>query len=197
MAGPQSFTLVQHFAMTVNRYDIRARATDGVAGSVTAWAQETRMPFKREVTFYADRARTQPIFGFKPSRKHREVGDVYDVADAEGQLIGTLRKDVARSLLRSTWHVSTPDGLTAVGRERSLGVAIGRRIFDLLNGPPIAWRFHFDFMTSDGQVVLTSQCERAIRDLYEITMPVLPDGRQLDWRVGAAMAVALDALQRR
>jgi hypothetical protein len=61
----------------------------------------------------------------------------------------------------------------------------------------IAWRFHFDFTSSDGQVVLTSQSERAIRDLYEIPIPVLADGRQLDWRVGAAMAVALDALQRR
>jgi hypothetical protein len=66
-----------------------------------------------------------------------------------------------------------------------------------VNGPPFAWRFHFDFITGDGQVVLTSQSQRAIRDLYEITMPVLSDGRQLDWRVSAAMAVALDALQRR
>jgi hypothetical protein len=36
-----------------------------------------------------------------------------------------------------------------------------------------------------------------LRDVYEVTIPVLSDGRQLDWRVGVAMAVALDTLQRR
>ena len=63
-----------------------------------AWAQETRMPFKREVTFYSDDARTQPIFGFKPSSKRTEVGDVYDVTADQGEQIGTLREDVAKSL---------------------------------------------------------------------------------------------------
>jgi hypothetical protein len=32
---------------------------------------------------------------------------------------------------------------------------------------------------------------------FGVTIPVLSDGRQLDWRVGVAMAVALDTLQRR
>jgi hypothetical protein len=45
--------------------------------------------------------------------------------------------------------------------------------------------------------VLSSERRRSIRDRYELTVPKLSDGRQLDWRVAASMAVALDALQER
>jgi hypothetical protein len=33
--------------------------------------------------------------------------------------------------------------------------------------------------------------------VYDVTLPTAPNGWRLDWRVGAAMAVALDALQSR
>jgi hypothetical protein len=58
-------------------------------------------------------------------------------------------------------------------------------------------RFHFDFVTDGGETVLSSERRRSIRDRYELTVPTLADGRKLDWRVAAAMAVALDALQAR
>jgi hypothetical protein len=38
---------------------------------------------------------------------------------------------------------------------------------------------------------------RALRDRYDVELPTAPNGWRLDWRVGAAMAVALDALQSR
>jgi hypothetical protein len=89
-----------------------------------------------------------------------------------------------------------PEGLTAAGQERSGGVAIARRFLDSTGGfDPL--RYHFDFVTSDGQVMLTSERQRTLRDVYEVTIPVLSDGRKLDWRVGVGMAVALDILQRR
>ena len=57
--------------------------------------------------------------------------------------------------------------------------------------------FHFDFRAPDGQIVLSSERRRSLRDRYELTVPVLSNGWQLDWRVAGAMAVALDALQGR
>lgn len=57
--------------------------------------------------------------------------------------------------------------------------------------------FHFDFNAPDGTLVMSSLRRRAIRDVYEIELPAAPNGWRLDWRVGAAMAVALDALQSR
>jgi hypothetical protein len=135
------------------------------------------------------------VFGFK-ARQRIDLGATYDVTDPSGAVIGEFRKDFKKSLLRSTWHLSTPH-VSAVGQERSQGVAIARRILDIVGELPIFLRFHFDFTTPEGHVVLTSERRRSLRDRYEITLTPLPDGHALDWRVGAAMAVALDALQGR
>jgi hypothetical protein len=54
--------------------------------------------------------------------------------------------------------------------------------------------FHFDFTdTRTGAPVMSSQRIPAIRDRYDITV----QDPRLDFRVAAAMAVALDALQSR
>jgi hypothetical protein len=58
---------------------------------------------------------------------------------------------------------------------------------------PSPFLFHFDFTDTAGQVVLTSERGRSLRDRYTVTVP----GMKLDGRVAAAMAVALDALQAR
>jgi len=192
----ERFTLRQKITLMVNRYELRALADDGTEGPLLAMAQQKRMAFKEQVTFYSDEARTQPVFGFK-ARTRMDLAATYDVTDAAGAAIGEFRKDFGKSLLRSTWHLSTPDGLTSVGQERSQGVAIARRVIGLIGEIPIPLRFHFDFTTPDGQIVLSSERRRSIRDRYELTVPKLSDGRQLDWRVAASMAVALDALQER
>ncbi|WP_267884887.1 hypothetical protein [Jiangella alkaliphila] len=44
---------------------------------------------------------------------------------------------------------------------------------------------------------MSSERRRALRDAYDVNVPALPDGSRLDWRLAAAMAVALDALQSR
>ena len=195
-ATPQRFSLRQKITMMVNRYELRPLAEDGSEGPLAAFAEQKRMAFKEQVTFFADETRSEVVFGFK-ARKRMDLAATYDVTDAQGHVIGEFRKAFGKSLLRSTWHLSTPDGVVAVGQERSQGVAIARRIIDLVGDLPIPLRFHFDFTTADGQVILTSERQRSIRDRYEITLPPLGDGRTLDWRVAAAMAVALDALQAR
>lgn len=96
----------------VNRYELRSLADDGTEGPLIALAQQKRMAFKEQVTFYADEERTQPVFGFK-ARKRLDLGATYDVTDVDGNVIGEFRKDFGKSLLRSTWRMSTPDGLTA------------------------------------------------------------------------------------
>jgi hypothetical protein len=74
-------------------------------------------------------------------------------------------------------------------------VSSTRRIIDLFSS---SWlRYDFDFLTGDGNVLLTSDSESWTRGRYQVTIPLLSDGRQLDWRVGAAMAVALDTLESR
>ena len=164
-----------------------------------AVAQQKRMAFNEQVTFFADEARTQPVFGFK-ARQRMDLGASYDVTDASGAAIGSFRKEFAKSLLRSTWQLTTTDGLQATGTERSQNVAVARRLWELLpviGDLPSPFLFHFDFTAPDGAIVLSSVRRRSVRDRYDVELPTLPNGWRLDWRVGVAMAVALDALQSR
>ncbi len=162
-------------------------------------AQQKRMAFKEQVTFYADEARTQPVFGFK-ARKRIDLAATYDVTDASGTPIGSFRKEFAKSLLRSSWELTATDGLVASGTERNQTVAIARRLWELVpvvSDLPSPFLFHFDFTAPDGSIVLSSVRRRTLRDRYEVELPTLSNGWRLDWRIGAAMAVALDALQSR
>lgn len=194
LQGIERFTVTQKLTLMVNRYEIRSVTGDGQTGQLLAVAQQKRAAFKEQVTFYQDESRTTPLFSFK-ARQRLDLGATYDVLDASGQPIGSFRKDFAKSLLRSTWHLEA-SGLRATGSERNVGVAIGRRIWEATpigDAVPSPFRFHFDFVDSDGEVVMTSERGKSLRDRYLITLP----GARLDGRVAAAMAVALDALQSR
>jgi len=188
----ERFLVKQRITMMVNRYEVRTWASDGGDGDLLALAQQKRMAFKEEVTFYAEEERTTPLFSFKADRR-LDLATRYQVSDASGNPLGWFRKEFGKSLLRSTWHLGS-DGIEAVGRERSTAVAFARRAWELLPiDLPSPFVFHFDFVDPAGQIVLTSQRQRSLRDRYEVTVP----GARIDGRVAAAMAVALDALQSR
>ncbi len=180
-----AFFVSQKLTMMVNRYEIRAAGSDGAPGELMAIAQQKRMAFKEQVTFYADEQRTRAVFSFK-ARKTIDLGSGYDVYDEAGSPLGFFRKDFGKSLLRSTFHLSGP-GLEATGQERNQLVAIARRVVDL----PFA--FHFDFVDPAGQPVMSVERQFSMRDRYTVNVP---DPR-LDFRLAAAMAVGLDALMGR
>ena len=180
-----AFFMSQKLTLMVNRYEIRAAGPDGGPGQLMAMAQQKRMAFKEQVTFYSDEQRTQPVFSFK-ARKAIDLASGYDVTDANGSALGHFRKDFGKSLLRSTFHLSGP-GIEATGQERNQLVAIARRLVDL----PFA--FHLDFLDPAGRPVMSVEREFSMRDRYSVTVP---DPR-LDFRLAAAMAVALDALMAR
>ena len=199
VAGYDRFTVKQKITMMVNRYEIRSVDAAGGEGQLIAIAQQKRMAFKEQVTFFADEARTQPVFGFK-ARQRMDLAATYDVTDATGTPIGSFRKEFAKSLLRSTWQLTATDGLQATGTERNQNVAIARRVWEMvpiIGELPSPFLFHFDFTAPDGSIVMSSVRRRSLRDRYDVELPTAPDGWRLDWRVGAAMAVALDALQSR
>jgi hypothetical protein len=190
----ERFALTQKITMMVNRYEIHAVNSAGDPSGLLGVAQQKRMAFKEEVTFYSDESRSTAVFSFK-ARQRVDLGATYDVLDAGGSSIGSFRKDFGKSLLRSTWHLDAP-GVQAVGTERSSGVALARRAWEFLpvvNNLPSPFLFHFDFMDQGGQLVMSSVRRRALRDRYDVTVP----GARIDGRVAAAMAVALDALQSR
>ncbi|HET9256079.1 MAG TPA: hypothetical protein VFO16_12870 [Pseudonocardiaceae bacterium] len=189
------FFVRQKITVMVNRYQILDARPDGTEGALLAFAEQKRWAFKEHVTFYADEAKSRPVFSFK-ARQVLDVRAGHDVFDAQGQPLGYFKKEFGASLLRSTWQLSAP-GLEARGQERRLSIAILRRVWDFIPYVGDIWIpfvFHFDFVdTASGQLVMSSERKKTIRDRYRITVP---DPR-LDFRLAASMAVALDALQSR
>jgi hypothetical protein len=189
------FFVKQRITLMVNRYEIRVANPDGSEGALMAFAEQKRMKLKEEINFFTDESRTRQVFTFK-ARQRLDVHAEHDVLDEAGRPLGYVKKQFGASLLRSTWDLAAP-GLAAVGRERSQLIAILRRIWDLIPYIGEVWIpfvFHFDFVdAATGQPVMSSERVWAFRDRYEVTVP----DQRLDFRVAAAMAVALDALQSR
>src|SRR3712207_1160359 len=189
------FYVKQRITVMINRYEIRAANPDGSEGELLALAEQRRMKIKEEVNFYADESKSRRVFSFK-ARQRLDVHAEHDVFDEYGQPLGMFSKEFGASLLRSTWNLHAP-GVEARGQERRPVIAILRRIWEFIPYIGDIWVpfvFHFDFVdTRTGAPVMTSERQKAIRDRYVVTVP---DPR-LDFRVAAAMAVALDALQSR
>jgi uncharacterized protein YxjI len=190
-----AFSMKQRITMMANKYELIGTNPDGTDGPLLAFAQQKRMAFKEEVTFYSDDTKAQVVFSFK-ARKRLDLGSGYDVFDANGQPIGWFKKEFGKSLLRSSWQLSGA-GLEADGTERNPTIAILRRVWDFIpvvGEIPLPFIFHFDFKDrATGQPVLSVERKMSVRDRYRISVP---DPR-LDFRVAAAMTVALDALQSR
>jgi uncharacterized protein YxjI len=187
LQGTRQLIVRQRIRLMVNQYEIHAAGLDGSEGELIAFAQQKRLAFKEQVTFYTDDSRQYPVLGFK-ARQVIDLGATYDVFDAAGNPIGLFRKNFGQSLLRSTWHVQQPGLAEATGQERNVLVALLRRFTDWVSWFP----YHFDF-TSNGQPAFSVVRKWGLRDRYLVD---IPDPR-LDRRLVIAMAVALDALQAR
>ncbi|MBD8868906.1 LURP-one-related/scramblase family protein [Nocardioides donggukensis] len=181
-----AFQVRQKLTLMVNRYQISTLNPDGSEGPLLAFAEQKRMAFKEQVTFFTDETRSRPVFGFK-ARKRLDLNAGYDVTDESGQPLGYFKKEFGASLLRSTFSIEGP-GYAGRGQERNQVVALLRR-FAELDFLPV----HFDFTDSGGNPLMSSERRFTIGDRYRVTVP---DPR-VDFRVAAAVAVGLDALMSR
>jgi hypothetical protein len=181
-----TFYVKQKFAMTTNRYELYAANPDGSNGQLMGLAEQKRLAFKEQVTFYSDETKSRPVFAFK-ARRVVDLNAGYDITDETGQQIGFFRKDFGASLLRSTFHIEGP-GYQGTGQERSQAVALIRRFTDIPFLP-----IHFDFVSSEGQPLLGVERQSSVRDRYTVHVP----DQRVDFRVAAAVAVGLDALMQR
>jgi uncharacterized protein YxjI len=187
------FHLHQKVTMMVNRYQVFAD-TQGAPGELVAFVEQKRMAFREQVTIYTDATKAVVLARFV-ARKVIDVSGAYDVVDGEGRVLGLFRKLFKQSLLRSTWSLEQPGMEPIAISERSVAVAIFRRLWGFLpylGDVPFFVKFHFDW-TSAGRVIGSFNKVTRLRDHYVIEL----DEPALDRRLAIAQAVALDALQSR
>jgi len=183
MYVPQ-FVLKQRFAFTTNRYEVWAPGPQGE--TLMAVAEQKRLAFKEQVTFFTDDSKQRPVFAFK-ARQALDLGAGYDVTDEGGQQLAWFKKEFGASLLRSTFLIEGP-GYRGRGQERSPLVAVLRRFLDIPFLP-----IHFDYVAEDGRPLVSIERQGTVRDRYTVHVP---DPR-VDFRVAAALAVGMDALMQR
>lgn len=194
----------QKITAFTNKYEVYASQPDGSKAQLIAFAQQKRLAFKEKVIFYGDSGKTQVVFSFR-AEKVLDVHGRFIVEDAAGQIIGSFKKEFAKSLINSTWNIlGTDDKPVIQVSESDQTLAILRRFGgmipiagDIINIVTLLLRYHFIFTDlNTNQLVGTYQKTKLIRDHYLFSMTDESYNQQ-DWRVLTAMSVALDALQSR
>jgi uncharacterized protein YxjI len=183
----------------VNLYRVTPLAVgETPAGPPIAYVRQKKMKIKEEIRFFADEAETQELFQIKARTWLDTGGSKYDVIDAQEGNIGLLEHVFGKSLFRSTWRISTPEGEEiAIARERSQALAIVRRLIDFVPdiGGLIPIPYNFDILVGD-QVIGRMDRKFQLRDRYVLDLSGDPD-KKLDRRLAIALAIGLDTLQNR
>src|ERR671913_615650 len=194
------FFVQQQFAPIANIYRISAVGPDGNPAEPVAYVRQKRLKIREQIDFYTDESQSVPLMRLQ-ARKVFEFRGMTDVLLPDGgQVIGSVRKNFARSLLRSSWSVLDPAGReVATARERSMFFAVLRRAWALIpfvGDIPYFIPFHFEIHGPDGRLLGTYVRRWALLDRYLMDLSGDPQ-RWLDRRVMMAFTVALDALQDR
>ena len=186
MAGLEGdrFAIEQLIRPLVNLYRISAD------GEPVAFVRQKRMKLKEDIRFFADESQTEELFRLS-ARQVLDVRGRFDVVASDGTPIAVFEKVFGKSLLRSTWRVLSPEGVeVAVAREQNQVIAILRRVQDTIPLP-----YHFEIL-SDGRKLGEVRRRFSLRDRYDVDLSNDVE-RRLDRRAAIALAVGLDALQRR
>jgi uncharacterized protein YxjI len=188
----------------VNKYTLLQANDDGTVGGVVGLAQQKRLAMKEKVMFYTDEKRDRLAFTFR-AEKVLDVHGRYMVEDANGTLIGMFKKEFMQSLVNSTWKIFDASGNErAVVKENNQWLAVLRRfggelplIGMVVELVVMFFKYHFVFTDPvSGRPMATYQKTTLFRDHYVLQADDELWG-SIDWRVLAAMSVALDALQSR
>ena len=155
------------------------------------------------MTFYTDDSNKTVAFTFR-AEKVMDVHGRYFVEDADGTRLGVFTKKFGSSLLRSTWLLMNHDESETYRVTESNAVLAFLRRFvgwipfvgDVLDIVILFFRYHFVFLDSQGNEKGKYAKTTLFRDHYRMDVDQQLS-EAIDWRVLAAMAVGLDALQSR
>jgi uncharacterized protein YxjI len=167
-------------------------------GTPLLFVKQKKLSIKEDIRFRTSPDAEAYLFMIK-SKTVFEFRGRHQVLDAEGNEIGLLEKDFARSLLRSHWHVRDASGTEIFeAYEANIVIAIIRRFAGFISDwlSALQWLpFNFSLLREGQEVGTYRRVLGKFRDRYVLELgPGLADA---DRRLVIAFAVALDALQDR
>jgi uncharacterized protein YxjI len=191
------FYLRQIIRPIINRYEFSLNAD---ASEPFCFVEQARFKFKEDIRFFTDETKTQELLRIK-ARQRFDPRATYDVTTPDGAKVGEIKKVFGKSLLRSTYEFQAAGGEPVEARERSLFVALLRRLVGFLPeiGGYADWLpipYHFDFRRGEEVVGSHERKMWKLRDTYTIDMSA-DSQRTVDRRMVLAIAVGMDALQAR
>jgi uncharacterized protein YxjI len=193
------FLLQQVFKPIANEYRISVPTPASTEESrPLLFVKQKKMKIKEDIRFRLDPDAEAHLFMIK-AKSVFEFRGRHEVQDEHGRVIGLLEKAFGKSLLRSHWHVRSPDGeLLLEAYESSLVIAVVRRIAEL--GPDLlsvlSWLpFNFTLSRAGDEVGTYKRVLGTFRDRYVLELG--PGLEGVDRRLLVAFTVALDALQDR
>ena len=192
----------QQLTAFTNKYEVYTVGTADTKGGLVAFAQQKRLALKEKVWFYSDESKSDELFSFR-AEKVMDVHGRYLVESKDGKQLGAFRKVFGKSLLNSTWEILDGDQVVLTVSESNHTLAVARRVIgfvpivgDIAEVLMAFMKYHFIFKDSNGNIVGKYQKNTLFRDHYTLSMDDATY-EKLDWKLYAAMAVALDALQSR
>lgn len=158
------------------------------------------LKLKMEFTVYEDESKRRPLLSITQDSMLTIINFKFIIKDANGIVIGIMKRQGWHSFLRRTWMIEDAEGrLIATATEDSMGKAIARRIFSVADLEIInaLIRTNFYLYRADGTTKFGEFLRKlAITDKYEMNLEADP-GRLFDRRLAVALAVLLDNAERR
>lgn len=166
------------------RYEIRQATRSHQPGDVLCYAQGRLGQVRRSMNFYADEARTTPMFSYR-ARYPVLTKNTFDILDTSDGPLGWFAKDLGKSFFNATITFASYR-LEGLGKDTQLMENRFKKILDY------GGSVRFSFVLPNIKDVMTVRRGYGEHDPYFVDIVKQNDGRQLDWRVGAAIAVGMD-----
>ena len=144
---------------------------------------------RKRLRFYSDPEHKNLLFQFQ-ARVPLLTAATYDIVDVNDGVLGNFSKNLGKNFANAEFKLET-SYLRATGKDTQSMVNAFRRVVNF--GGDV----NFIFFLENTKLVAQITREWEADDPYMVELEKFPDGRQLDWRVGAALTCALDMLLNR
>jgi len=165
---------------------IISRATSSrQKGTPVGYAQASLVALRRHGAIYTDATKQQPLVRWH-ARWPFMAANQFTVTDTAGSVVGMIGKTVSKTFRSASLNIVTPDGVDAVGKDA--GSLPG--VVKMFTGHQMQLSFRFQ-LPGGADVLLVERGWHA-KDPYIVVCPSFGDGRRMDWRAAAAVALIMD-----